>query len=149
MSLILKLIFYICGVFWNALYGNKPACYWAFILKLSEKVKLFSLFALYTWHDVSTCSPTRALCCSICISWPRSPSPCPLWATTACSWSTPRTPCWSSTRRAWWFLCPPTTPCSSTTLRSEAFDDSSFWFYITCIWHSMCLVKLFFMVAQL
>lgn len=61
----------------------------------------------------------RAPCCSTCMSWPRSRSPCPHWATIACSLSMPRTRCLSSIRKAWWCLCPPMTPCSSTTPRSE------------------------------
>lgn len=73
-------------------------------------------------------SSTRVLCSSTCTSWPRSPSPCPLSATTVCSWNMPRIPCWNSRRKAWWFPCPLMTPCSSTTPRSvhteRVFHDS-------------------------
>ena len=66
----------------------------------------------------------RVQCCSTCTTWPRSRSPCPRWATTACSWSTPRTLCGSSYRKACVCRCPRTTPCSSTTLRSEPLQQN-------------------------
>lgn len=68
---------------------------------------------------LSRCS--RVPCSSICTSWLRSPLPCHPLVTTACSWNMPKTLCWSSTRKAWWFPCPLMTPCSSTTLRCDSY----------------------------
>lgn len=77
----------------------------------------------YIVHNVCPCV-RRAPSFSTCITWPRYPSPCPLSVTTVCSWSTRRTRCESSCTRVCVCLCPRTTPCSSTTPRSEPENDA-------------------------
>lgn len=98
-------------------------CFWVWVFERSItclQVLQMSVLLFDKWYCLP-CSSSRVLCSSICTSWLRSPLPCHLSVTTACSWNMPRTLCWSSKRKAWLFPCPLMTPCSSTTLRCESY----------------------------
>uniref|UniRef100_A0A8B9L8I9 AMP deaminase n=1 Tax=Astyanax mexicanus TaxID=7994 RepID=A0A8B9L8I9_ASTMX len=69
--------------------------------KVSTSPRLTSVlhYELFKHCCPSPLLPPRVQCCSTSSTWPRCPLPCPLSATTACSWSTPRTPSESSCTR--------------------------------------------------